>query len=64
MKATRFDKCHLNFAIAFKAFNINIVINAVHTWMRTAFLLVPMNDFMWRSCLISRKKISTSHLLL
>ena len=43
---------------------MRIVIKAVQICIITAFSLVPMNDFICSNCLMSRKKISTCHLLL
>jgi hypothetical protein len=62
IKATRFERYHPNFEWAFNAFRMRIVINAVHISIITAFSLVPINDFMWSSCLIPLKNISTCHL--
>lgn len=50
--------------VLFNAFKMRIVIKAVQICIITAFSLVPMNDFICSNCLMSRKKISTCHLLL
>jgi len=64
IKATRFDKYQLYFAMAFNAVSISIVIKAVYIWTITAILLVPINDLICSNCLMPLKKISTSQRLL
>jgi hypothetical protein len=40
-----------------------LVIKAVQIFLISAFSFVPMNDLILSNCLMSRKKISTCHLL-
>ena len=64
INATKLERYHPNWDCAFNAFKMRIVIKAVQICIITAFSLVPMNDFICSNCLMSRKKISTCHLLL
>ncbi len=57
INATRFDRCQLYFARALRAFNINMVISAVHICIITAFSLVPIKDLICSSCFISLKNL-------
>jgi len=63
IKATKFNKCQLYFAIAFKYFRISMIVNAVQIYIITAFGPVPINEMMCRNCLKSLKNFSTCYLL-
>lgn len=64
IKATKLYKCLPNFAIAFNALSISMVMSAVQICISTAFSLVPINVFICSSCFISLKNISICQRLL
>jgi len=57
INTTRLDICQLYFAFDFRTVSNKMVINAAHTWMSTAFIEVPIKDFILRFCLIVLKNL-------
>ena len=57
INTTRFDMYHLYFAFDFRTVSSKMVIKADQTRINTAFLEVPMNNFIRRFCFTILKKL-------
>ena len=56
--ATKFEICHLNFAITFQALKIGIVIKTIDIYIIIAFLRVLMSDLKCSNCFVYKNSLT------
>ena len=61
--ATKFEICHLNFAITFQALKIGIVIKTIHIYIITAILEVLMNDLKCSNFFVYKNSVTVINYL-